>query len=359
MSALMMTLLLAQSIPLAPDPPAQRIAARPPLSFGSPMPTPDVEKWLVASPPTLSDPTRTYLVSFWSSAVTPARESLAVLSKIERDFAERGVTVVAITGESADAVGPLFQDGPMKERVTIPIGCDPDLSATKQFMEASWQRTVPVTFIASRGVIQWIGPPRAAESVLRAVLDGAWTPETRRAAHERDAATAERAARFAERIQVQLDRKEWDALLVTVGEMEGDHDPLLAREGRLLRVAMLQQAGRTAEAIAAAKALLQHTRDWFVHAEVAKTLVSPLFPKPDMAMAMMAALASTTLSGGKEAMAFIALSDVQARSGQPDNAIRSLQRAAALALPEEQDEIDARLAMLTAKDEPPPRPQSP
>ena len=345
---------LAQSIPLAPDPPAQRVAARPPLTFGSPMPVPSVERLIVAAPPTLNDPTQTYVISFWSSAITPARESLVGLSRLAEEFAGRGVTVVAITGEPADAVSPLFDAPPLKNRVTIPIGCDPDQSSTKQFMEASWQRSVPVAFIASGGTIQWIGPPRAAASVLKSVLDGSWTPEGRRVEHERDAATMQRAEEFGKRIAQHLDRKEWDALLATVSEMERDPDTRLAREGNLLRIAMLQQAGRTPDAIAAAKALLQGTRDWSVHAEVAKTLASDLFPNPDIATAMLAALCATTLSQWKEAQAFVALAAVQARAGLRDKAVESLRRASAVALPEDQDEIDARLAPLVEVTPPPP-----
>ncbi|MSR28703.1 MAG: redoxin domain-containing protein [Phycisphaerales bacterium] len=352
MLALATAIFALQALPPPVDVPVRRVAACPPFSFGSPMPTPAVERWLIREPASLTDPTRTYLISFWTSAVTPARESLVLLSRLAAKFEDRGVIVVAITSEPAEAIAPLLESGPLKGRVTIPVGCDPDQSAYRQYMVPSWQKALPTAFICGGGSVQWIGNPRAAEQVITAILEGRWTPDLRKADFERDAATSQRASEFDTRLTTLLDRKEFMALLEVVAEMEKDPDPGLSREGRLLRVGMLQQAGRTADALAAANTLLKGSRDWVVHAELARTLVSPLFPKPDFTLAMMAALGATSLSKEKEARAFIALADVQARSGQLDNALRTLSRAASMALPEDQDSIDERLALWKAEAEP-------
>ena len=160
-------------------------------------------------------------------------------------------------------------------------------------------------------------------------------------------AVKQRGSEFEESISKHLDRKEYPQALDVVSKMEADQDSALAREGQLLRVAVLQQAGQTVEALASARALMRASRDWYTHAELAKMLASPLFPQPDFSLAMMAALGATTLAKDKEAQAFIALADVQARSGQKDLAVRSLQRAAAIAMPEDRDEIDSRIAAWT------------
>ena len=59
----------------------QAIAVRPPLTFGSPMPIPDIEQWPRGAAPDFKDQSKTFLISFWSTAITPARESLTQLSK--------------------------------------------------------------------------------------------------------------------------------------------------------------------------------------------------------------------------------------------------------------------------------------
>ncbi len=309
------------------------------------MPALEVKTWLVRQPKSLDNSAGVHVISFWSSAVTPARESLLTLSKLAAVIGDPRVEVVAITTEPAEAIAPLLDSPPLQGRVTIPVGCDPDFSSYNQFMTSSWQKSLPTAFVVSGGQVQWIGSPRQLEPVLRAILDGRWSTDARREDAQRELALRARAAEFEEGIRVHLDRKEYDQVMALVARMEADPDAGLAREGSLLRVAMLQQAGKTAEALESARALMQRSRDWVVHAELARTLASELFAKPDFSLALMAALGGTRLCGEKEALAFIALAEVQARSGQRDHALKTLERAAALATPEERDFIDERLAL--------------
>lgn len=324
----------------------ERTAARPPVTFGSPLPKLDVTRWLVREP-RAAVPGQVLVVSFWTPSTTPARDSLLILSKLATDINDPRLEIMAISNDSAEAITPLLEAPPLSARVHFPIGCDPDSSAFHQLMTSSWQTSMPMAFVFVDGLVQWIGPPRNAEPVVRAVLEGRWNSEARRAEFERDMAVKQRASEFDESISTHLDRKEFQQALDVVGRMESDPDAGLAREGQLLRVAVLQQGEQTAEAIAAAKSLMRSSRDWYTQAELAKMLVSELFTKPDISLATIAALGATTLSKEKEAQAFIALADVQARAGQHDLAIRSLQRAATLAMPEDRDEIDARLAAWT------------
>ncbi|MSR69987.1 MAG: hypothetical protein EXS17_06560 [Phycisphaerales bacterium] len=332
----------------------KRSAARPPLSFDSPMPVPEVAQWLNGSAPDFSDRAKVFLFVFWASNITPAREALPRLSVIADGYRSQGVVVVGMTTEPADGIRPLLDSPIYKDAITFAIGCDPDRSTFQQFMTASWQTSLPTVFLAQGGKVLWIGTPREVEAVLKSVLAGTWTVHGQADAHQRDAATMKRAGEFEQRLNVLVDRRDWDGMLAVLGEMEVDSDASLAREGRLLRIGVLQQAGRTDEALRACDALVESTKDWIVAAEVAKMLSSPLFVKHDVSRATLGALKAIALSKQKQALAYVALARVQARCGQSDLALRSLERALTLALPDERDLVQEEIEMLKSRPAPTP-----
>ncbi len=326
----------------------QATAVRPPLTFDSPMPIPDIEQWARGTAPDFNDKSKTFLISFWSSSITPARESLPRLSKLADQYRDQGLVIIGVTEEPAGGIQPLLDSPKFLEGIRFAIGCDPDRSTYRQFMSQSWQTTLPTAFLAHDGKIVWIGNPRDAKDVVAEVFAGTWSPESRRKAYEERANASKRATEFAKRLDVVMDRRQWDAALKVIAEMENDPNPLLAREGHLLRVSVLQQNEKTAEALEECDSLVATSKDWEVASEVAKMLASPLFPKPDLSRATVAALRGIAMSKQHEALAYYALAEVQTRSGQRDLAIRSLERALTLADPEEVDLIQERLADIQA-----------
>jgi len=343
------------SPPANPTPPAASSgmsAARPPLTVGSPAPKSDVATWIRGQPPDLSDASKTWIVLFWSPAVTPARDSLPRLAKIAQKHQEKGVDAVAIACEPVDVVAPLLDTPRFKDRVDIAIGCDPDRSAWNDWMKPSWQTNVPACFIVHQGSIAWIGDPRDAGAVIEALQVGKWSKEGRRAMHEERAAALQRSASFAERTQIAIDRREWDTLLDICREMSADGNPSIAREGRLLVISALQQAGRTDDSLKAADTILRHSTDWDTCAELATVLVSNLFEKPDLQRATMAALKAISLSKQREGLAYAALADVQLRGGQVTAARATLDRALSIIDPWDEESVRARIDAMEAASTP-------
>lgn len=336
------------SEPTPPPPSSGLGVARPPLTVGSAAPRSDISHWLQGQEPDFADSSKTWIVLFWSPAVTPARDSLPRLSKVAQKHRDKGVEVVAIACEPLDVVAPLLETPRFKDRVNIAIGCDPDRSAWNDWMKPSWQTNVPACFIVHHGNIAWIGDPREAGAVAEAVQSGRWSREGRRAMHEERAAVLQRSAAFAERTQTAIDRREWDTLLDICREMSADKNPSIAREGRLLVVSALQQAGRTEDSFAAADTILRHSTDWDTCAELATTLVSKLFEKPDLQRATMAALKAISLSKQREGLAYAALADVQLRSGQVTAARVTLDRALSIIDPWDEEAVRARIDALQA-----------
>lgn len=343
-----------QSEPTPQPPDSGMSAARPPLTVGSAAPRSDISHWIQGQQPDFSDSSKTWIVLFWSPAITPARDSLPRLAKVAQANRDKGVEVVAIACEPVDVVAPLLETPRFKDRVDITIGCDPDRSAWNDWMKPSWQTNVPACFIVHQGNIAWIGDPREARAVVEAVQSGRWSREGRRAMHEERAAAMKRSAAFAERTQIAIDRREWDTMLDICREMSADENASIAREGRLLVISALQQAGRTDDSLTAADTILRHSTDWETCAELATTLVSRLFEKPDLQRATMAALKAIALSKQREGLAYAALADVQMRGGQITAARATLDRALAIIDPWDEEALRTRIDALQ-----PPAPADP
>ncbi len=322
----------------------QPTAVRPQLTFDSPMPIPDIEQWARGQAPDFNDQTKTFLISFWSTANTPARESLVSLSKFADEYRNQGLVVVGVTEESAIAIQPLLDSPRFLEGIRFAIGCDSDRSTYNQFMKASWQNTLPTAFLARGGKILWIGNSRDLKNVLVAVFAGKWSSEGRKELYEQGAAATKRAAEFENKLSIFIDRRQWDAALEVITEMENDSNTSLAREGRLLRISILQQSEKTSEALQLCDSLIASTKDWEVASEIAVMLASPLFPTPDFSRATIAALKGIAMSKQREARAYCALAEVQLNSRQQDLAIRSFERALTLADIDEIDLIQDRLS---------------
>jgi len=73
-------------------------------------------------------------------------------------------------------------------------------------------------------------------------------------------------------------------------------------------------------------------------------LASPLFSKSEIARATVAALRAISLSKEHEALAYLALAEVQLRNGQRDLAQSTLKKALLIADPDDEDLIQERLA---------------
>lgn len=336
----------AEPTPPAAPTPSSMSAARPPLTVGSAAPRSDIAHWLRGQQPDFSDSSRTWIVLFWSPAVTPARDSLPRIAKVAQRNRDKGVHVIAVACEPVDVVAPLLETPRFKDWENVSIGCDPDRSAWNDWMKPSWQTNVPACFIVHQGNIAWIGDPRDAGAVVEALQSGRWSREGRRAMHEERAAALQRSAAFAERTQIAIDRREWDSLLEICREMSADRNPSIAREGRLLVISALQQAGRTDDSLSAADTILRHSTDWETCAELATMLVSKLFEKPDFQRATMASLKAISLSKQREGLAYASLADVQLRSGQVTAARATLDRALTIIDPWDEEAVRSRIDAL-------------
>jgi thiol-disulfide isomerase/thioredoxin len=111
-----------------------------------------------------------YIVEFWATWCGPCRVSIPHLTELQREFEEKGVTVIGISGETADVVRPFVEA--KGDAMGYAVASDPDQQVSQRYMEAFKVGGIPHAFIVGRnGTILWDGHPMVRmDEVLREIL---------------------------------------------------------------------------------------------------------------------------------------------------------------------------------------------
>lgn len=166
---------IVPATPIKPAPNAPKVADADPTVFpGVTVPFPDVAHWVKGSAPSSFEPGKTYVVEFWATWCGPCRSSMPHISKVQQQYADRGVVVLSISDEEESIVREFLAKPEWDEKTKYTMGTDPDASTKEQYMKPAQQRGIPCSFIVKDGVVQWIGHPMSMDEPLEAVVAGTW-----------------------------------------------------------------------------------------------------------------------------------------------------------------------------------------
>lgn len=155
-------------------------AEAPILSVGAAAPALKVAHWLKGTPITAFQPGKIYLLEFFSPRQPDCRARLADLSAIQSELADKGLSVICISGEHfrssrADLEAMLESRG---KDLTFSVAWDDERTTTFAYMVAAQRAKLPCTFLVDKeGRIAYMGR-RWVELAINGVLDGSWTRET-------------------------------------------------------------------------------------------------------------------------------------------------------------------------------------
>lgn len=144
------------------------------LAIGTPAPV-YVAQRMDGTPIALADfKGEVVMLNVWATWCKPCREEIPALDSLHREFGPRGFRVV---GVSIDVAGDTAQIAGFARELgaSYDLWLDPDDKVSTTFRAIG----VPSTALIDRdGVLRWrhMGPVRASDPALRALLDSALTP---------------------------------------------------------------------------------------------------------------------------------------------------------------------------------------
>lgn len=115
---------------------------------------------------------KVYVVEFWATWCPPCRASIPHLTELQKQFKDKGVTIVGISNEALDVVKPFVAN--MAEKMDYTVAIDADGQVSKKYMAAFGVQGIPHAFIVDKdGKLAWHGHPMAQmDGVLEKVLAG-------------------------------------------------------------------------------------------------------------------------------------------------------------------------------------------
>lgn len=158
------------------------------LTIGSRAPQLDIEHWVQdglgeLGPVGKFEPGKVYVVEFWATWCGPCIGAMPHISQLQRDYLEKGVTIVSISDEDLETVTkflerkvPNTEDQTYQELTKFYcLTTDPDRSTHEAYMEAAGQNGIPTAFlVGKKGLIEWIGHPMTIDEPLAKVVNGEW-----------------------------------------------------------------------------------------------------------------------------------------------------------------------------------------
>lgn len=98
------------------------------------------------------------VVEFWATWCPPCRTSIPHITRLQRDYGERGVVFVGVTNESRDVASPFVQR--MGDKMNYTVALDARRKTSRAFSSLYGVSSIPHAYVVDRtGAIVWHGHP--------------------------------------------------------------------------------------------------------------------------------------------------------------------------------------------------------
>jgi thiol-disulfide isomerase/thioredoxin len=152
------------------------------LDVGDQAPGLDIELWAKGDETTLESG-NVYVVEFWATWCTPCKKSIPHLTSLQKDYKDKGLTIIGISDEEPDKVKSFANQ--MGSKMEYTVAADRRDGTKRAWLQAAGLTTIPSAFIVDRkGKIAWIGNPldEDFDSTLKRVMSGRYDPKLEKAA---------------------------------------------------------------------------------------------------------------------------------------------------------------------------------
>lgn len=224
------------------------------LNVGDPAPAIRVNDWIKGQGVTGFETGKVYVVEFWATWCPPCIESIPHLTKLQAKYKDQGVEIIGATRPDANNSRKKVESFVKEQgdRMVYHVAFDTDASVYNSYMTAARQGGIPTAFIVDRqGRLAWIGHPMTMDRPLDLVVRGVWDPQK-----------FKEGSVIQQRIQQNLQLSEFDRAIADLDTLIKDYDDLFGLEARMLKFQILNYIGKSAEAMALARELVEtHYKD--------------------------------------------------------------------------------------------------
>lgn len=152
------------------------------LSVGDPAPKWHVDEWVKGKPISLDDAKgRITVVEFWATWCGPCVESIPHLTELQKQYADKGVTIIGFTDEDPDNALDKVKEfvGKQGDKIGYAIAFEKGDKTNEAYMKAADQMGIPTAFVIEKGGrIAWIGHPMSGlDEVLQQLTEGTYDLE--------------------------------------------------------------------------------------------------------------------------------------------------------------------------------------
>lgn len=324
--------------------PAQPAAS---LKVGDKAPSLSVEKWIKGLPVERFEKGKVYVVEFWASWCGPCVRSMPHLSALQREYKDKGVTIIGVNIWEEKEYGPetlkkveSFVQA-QGDRVAYSVAYDGVGRATDlAYMKAASQGGIPTAFLIDKtGTIAWIGHPMWLDIPLSLVVADKWDPKT-------GPQLLKKAEAHLNEVFEKMGTSPKDA--IAAWESFEKEYPAAAKHMSNLKFRLLLSAEEYDQAYQVAARLIDLAiteKDADALNELAWVIVDPegSVAKKDLDLAMKAATKADEFSGHRNAAIIDTLARVYFLKGDVDKAIELQTRAVELASQREKDDLQRAL----------------
>lgn len=198
------------------------------LTIGSKAPAIEIEHWISEKEPIKEfEPGKVYVIEFWATWCGPCVASIPHLRDLQLRHVD-GLTVISISDEPQDTIEQFLErkhQGATFKELTSDywLTTDPDGSVKQDYMRAAGKGGIPTAFIVGKtGEIEWIGHPMRIDEPVAQILDGSWD----RKAYERQIKEEQEAFAKLRVVYQHTQNKQFPAALAAIDEvLEGEWSP--------------------------------------------------------------------------------------------------------------------------------------
>lgn len=118
-------------------------------------------------------PGKVYVVEFWATWCPPCRATIPHLTDIQKQYKDKGVTVIGVSGErdNLEKVKQFVTE--QGEQMDYTVALDTEGTVNAGYMDAFGQKYIPAAFIVDGGgKVAWYGYPLELDAVLPQVIAG-------------------------------------------------------------------------------------------------------------------------------------------------------------------------------------------